>query len=114
PHASLVNYIWWASETYLRGRQQAFSLYSSLAFDLTVTSIYTPLISGNKVIAQARRSKDAPLEEILSGGEVRALKLTPSHLSLIKERDNRLSAVKCLIVGGEAFEARLAKEVSES
>ncbi|HSJ75160.1 MAG TPA: condensation domain-containing protein, partial [Gemmatimonadales bacterium] len=33
PHRALVNYSCWAKDTYLRGEQLAFPLYSSLAFD---------------------------------------------------------------------------------
>jgi len=42
------------------------------------------------------------------------LKLTPSHLALIRERDNRDSRIRCLIVGGEALSTELAQAVSES
>jgi amino acid adenylation domain-containing protein/non-ribosomal peptide synthase protein (TIGR01720 family) len=114
PHSGLVNYIWWAKDLYLRGDQIAVSLYSSLAFDLTVTSIYAPLITGNTIVVQPRQGKDVSLIDILSSGKVGMLKLTPSHLSMITQRDNRQSSVKRLIVGGEAFEAKLAREVYES
>ena len=49
-HRSLVNYIWWAAQVYLRGESLDCALYSSLAFDLTVTSIFMPLITGNAVV----------------------------------------------------------------
>ncbi|HZN07516.1 MAG TPA: amino acid adenylation domain-containing protein, partial [Pyrinomonadaceae bacterium] len=39
---------------------------------------------------------------------------TPSHLSLIKEADNRQTSVKRLIVGGEALGTELARQVYES
>ena len=42
------------------------------------------------------------------------LKLTPSHLALIRSRDNRDSRIRCLIVGGEALSTELAHAVSES
>ena len=42
------------------------------------------------------------------------LKLTPSHLALIRDRDNRQSHIRCLIVGGEALSTELAHAVSES
>jgi thioester reductase-like protein len=46
----LVNYIWWAKEAYLHNEPVDFPLYSSISFDLTVTSIYTPLISGGRIV----------------------------------------------------------------
>jgi amino acid adenylation domain-containing protein len=113
-HRSLVNYVSWASEVYLRRDRLAFALYSSLAFDLTVTSIYVPLITGNKIAIFRRDAKDALLEEILADGQVGVCKLTPSHLSLIKDVDNRQSSVKRLIVGGEALGTELTRQVQES
>jgi tyrocidine synthetase-3 len=113
-HQSLVNYIWWAKDIYLQGGNSGFALYSSLGFDLTVTSIYTPLITGNPLIVFHQHGKEPPLEAILRDGRVRVLKLTPIHLSLIKDADNRGSSVRCLIVGGEALTTRLAEDVHRS
>ena len=48
-HRNLVNYIWWAKKHFLSGEKLDFPLYSSFAFDLTVTSIFLPLISGGKI-----------------------------------------------------------------
>ena len=110
-HGALVNYISWARNVYLRNDEMSFCLCSSFAFDLTVTSIYTPLISGNRIDIQPRQGR---VEDIIKGGKSGLLKLTPSHLLMIKNRDNRGSAVRRLIVGGEAFETNLAREVSES
>ncbi|HEX8351685.1 MAG TPA: amino acid adenylation domain-containing protein, partial [Pyrinomonadaceae bacterium] len=113
-HRSLVNYICWARDSYLGGEPCACALYSSLAFDLTVTSVFMPLVTGNRVVVYRKRGAESPLAEILDDDRVDLIKLTPSHLSLIKGRDNRGSRVRKLIVGGEAFEGRLARETHES
>jgi amino acid adenylation domain-containing protein len=113
-HESLVNYVWWAKETYLRGERLSFALYSSLAFDLTVTSIFVPLVTGNRVIIYGWGERETPLEQVLRDDRVGVLKLTPSHLTLIKDRDNRGSSVRRLIVGGEAFGTEMARQVYES
>lgn len=113
-HRALVNYVWWAREVYLRGEPLCFALYSSLGFDLTVTSIYTPLITGNRVLVYGRLGKEPALAEVLRDGRAEVLKLTPSHLSLMKEGDNRHSKLRRLIVGGEALETELARRVHES
>jgi amino acid adenylation domain-containing protein len=113
-HRALVNYVSWAKEVYLRNDSLDFALYSSLAFDLTVTSIYVPLITGNKVAIFRREAKEALLEEILANDQIGICKLTPSHLGLIKDRDNRKSSVKRLIVGGESLGTELTRQVSES
>jgi len=113
-HRSLVNYIWWAKEQYVRGETVAFALYSSLAVNLTVTSIYTPLITGNRIVIYREDGCRSAIEEILKDNKVGVLKLTPNHLSLVKIRDNSSSRIQRLIVGGEQFETELANEVLRS
>ena len=113
-HAALVNYIWWAKDVYMRGEGLDFPLYSSLAFDLTVTSVFTPLITGNRIYIYPRNERGGVLADILRDRRVGALKLTPSHLSLIKDADNSQSRITRLIVGGEALETELARKVYQS
>ncbi|HZF13268.1 MAG TPA: amino acid adenylation domain-containing protein, partial [Thermoanaerobaculia bacterium] len=113
-HRSLVNYISWAREVYLQGEPLSFALYTSLAFDLTVTSLFTPLLSGSRLFLYPRREGEYPLLDILADDRAEVLKLTPSHLELIKERDNRKSRVRRLIVGGEALSAALAGQIEKS
>ncbi len=112
--AALVNYITWAAQAYLSPGPQSFALYSSAAFDLTVTSLYLPLISGNLLRVYRVARQQMAIEEVFSRGEAEIVKLTPSHLGLVKGGSRRGSHIKKLIVGGEAFERQLAQEVSES
>ncbi len=113
-HRSLVNYVWWAKEQYVCGETVAFALYSSLAVNLTVTSIYTPLITGNRIVIYREGGGSSAIEEILKDNRVGVLKLTPGDLSLLKTRDNSSSRIQKLIVGGEQLEAELANEVLRS
>ena len=111
---SLINYIWWAKDQYVRDETLAFALYSSLAFDLTVTSIYTPLITGNRIVIYREDGGSSAIEKILKDNKTGVLKLTPSHLALVKIRDNSQSRIRRLIVGGEQFETELATAVLRS
>jgi len=114
-HQGLVNYIWWAKKMYIRNEDEVFPLYSSLAFDLTITSIFTPLISGSKIIVYDENSDDEyVLYRIMKENKSTVIKLTPSHLSLLKDLDNRKSLVKRFIVGGEDLKVSLAKDIHES
>ncbi|HYG09451.1 MAG TPA: amino acid adenylation domain-containing protein [Pyrinomonadaceae bacterium] len=113
PHSALVNYISWAIDFYLRQRPLVAALYSSLSFDLTVTSIFVPLLSGNSLVAYRKSASDSPLLDIIRENQVDLLKLTPSHLTLIKDLDLRHSRLRCLIVGGEALETELAARISD-
>lgn len=113
-NAALVNYVWWAKDTYLRGANPDFPLYSSLAFDLTVTSLFVPLITGQRLLVYRQKENEFSLSAVLDDNQAGVLKLTPSHLALLKDRDNRRSSVQRIIVGGEAFETDLALKVWNS
>jgi len=113
-HRALINYIWWAKDVYVQNQEVAFPLYSSLAFDLTVTSIYTPLVTGNRIVIYYWEGTEPRLDDIIKDNQVDILKLTPSHLSMIKDLDNRHSRIKRMIVGGEALETGLSRQVCES
>lgn len=112
-HQGLVNYIWWAKKQYIHNQDEIFALYSSLAFDLTVTSIFTPLINGNPVKIYSENGSEFTLHRILKDKQVHILKLTPSHLSLMKGQDWSESNIRCLIVGGEIFNTSLARQIYE-
>jgi len=113
-HRSLTNYIYWANKMYLQDRPEVVAFYSSTSFDLTVTSIFTPLISGNKVLIYDNNEVDHVLYRILKEGKTTVMKLTPSHLALLKDMDNINSSIKKLIVGGEDLKVNLAKDVYNS
>ena len=49
-HAALANYIAWAVKTYFPNKRASFALHSPLSVDLTVTSIFAPLASGNRIV----------------------------------------------------------------
>jgi len=110
---ALVNYLSWCKDVYVKDEEVSFALYSSLAFDLTVTSIFTPLVTGNRLIIYGRADR-FPVYSIVQDNLVGVLKLTPSHLALIKDLDNRNSRVKRLIVGGESLSTELAAQVHQS
>lgn len=112
-HKGLLNYIWWAKHQYVLTENEVFPLYSSLAFDLTVTSIFTPLISGGEIIAYPDDEDEYSLYRIINENKVTVIKLTPSHLSLLKNRDLSHSNINTLIVGGEDFKSHLAAEITE-
>lgn len=114
-HLGLVNYIWWAKKMYVKNEDEVFPLYSSLAFDLTVTSIFTPLISGSKIIVYDENSNDEyVLFRIMKENKSTVIKLTPSHLSLLKDMNNIDSSVRRFIVGGEDLKVNLAKEIHKN
>lgn len=114
-NGSLVNYISWAVDYYLKGAAAVFPLYTSISFDLTITSIFSPLVSGSLLKIYDEEDPSALLGKIFTDPEVNVIKLTPSHLRLVKDsgyiRNNLPGQRLRLIVGGEDLETALAKEV---
>jgi iturin family lipopeptide synthetase A len=117
-HRNVVNYSWWAIKNYVCNENVNFPLFTSLSFDLTVTSIFTPLLSGNTIVIYKGESRELLIKEVVEDDLVGVVKLTPSHLKLILELFGLLdktipSAIKRFIVGGEALETKLTREIAE-
>ncbi|MCX6316576.1 MAG: amino acid adenylation domain-containing protein, partial [Bacteroidetes bacterium] len=114
-HRSLMNYLWWALQYYLQGEPSVFALHTSLAFDLTVTSLFVPLISGNRMVIYREVEGELPVERVFSDNIATVIKLTPSHLKIIRESELQglQSIPRKLIIGGEQLEQELANAIVE-
>ncbi|WP_432403712.1 amino acid adenylation domain-containing protein [Wukongibacter sp. M2B1] len=110
-HQGLINYAWWAAKTYVRGEKIKFPLYTSISFDLTITSIFTPLITGNKIIVYRADGNEILIEKVIRDNRVNIVKATPSHLKVIKNNTYENSSIKRFIVGGEDLSSSLAKSI---
>ena len=94
-----------------------FPLYSSLSFDLTITSLFVPLICGGRVVVYEGSPHGDGLEvlDVFADDRVDIVKLTPAHLSLLREHGlERRQRIRRLIVGGENFRTELARAASEA
>ena len=114
-HRSLVNYVCFAAKNYVKNEEVTFPLYTSISFDLTITSIFTPLITGNKIVIYDEDQKSLLIEKVISENKSDIIKLTPAHLKILKDSEVlRLpSRIKRFIVGGEDLETQLAKDIYE-
>jgi len=113
-HRGLTNYIWWAKLIYAKEEPSIFPLYSSLAFDLTVTSVFTPLICGGMIVVYRDNGEQFILYRILQDNQCTVVKLTPAHLSLLQNIDCRHSSVRRFIVGGEDLKTSLARNIYDN
>lgn len=113
-HRSLVNYIWWAKRSYVSGEGLAWPLFSSLAFDLTVTTLFTPLVSGGRIVVyhDDTWSHGTLLLKVIEDQAVNVMKLTPAHLAMIKDMELRSMDLQVLIVGGEDLKTDLARAIT--
>lgn len=115
-HQGLLNYACWARRAYQReGHALDFPLYSSLAFDLTITSLFVPLLSGGRIVIYETSAEAADLEilSVFEDDQVDIVKLTPAHLRLIRELNLSGSRIRKLIVGGEDFKSDLARAIHD-
>ena len=113
-HKNLINYIQWAKETYIKSNHEGFALFSSIACDMTVTSIFTPLISCGYVKIFTDDENEYVLTRIVKDPDVTVLKATPSHLTMIKGLNNTSSSIHTIISGGEDLLCSLARDITNS
>ena len=111
-HKNLSNYIWWAIKKYFTTDCESMPLFTSIAFDLTVTTLFAPIVSGNRIVIYNDNDDEFVLNRIIRENKATLIKLTPSHLTMVKGTDFSTSNIKKLIVGGENFKVKLAKEIS--
>jgi non-ribosomal peptide synthetase component F len=104
-HSGLVNYLRWAASTYLATRDDSF-VHTSVAFDLTITSLLAPLAAGGCV----HISQSAGLRELAEAATAPAdrgvLKVTPAHLRLLAgllPPERAATLARCFVIGGEAL-----------
>jgi surfactin family lipopeptide synthetase A len=114
PHKALTNYCCWAARQYSKEENIAFPLHTSVAFDLTVTSLFVPLITGNTIVIYPEDDQRFLIDKIVEENKVDVIKLTPAHLRIIREGRYRFSGhsrIKRFIVGGEALPTSLAADI---
>ena len=92
----------------------SFPLFSSLAFDLTITSVFVPLVSGGRIVVYPHTTglREISIHKIIEDNEVDIIKLTPSHLLLMQSMDLVGSRVKKLILGGEDLRTDIARTIT--
>lgn len=105
-HRGVVNYLNWSTNAYRVADGSGSLLHSPLGFDLTVTSLWAPLVSGGRVTLLREEDGIEELGLALSTGMVHGLvKLTPSHLEGLSHllRGKPMDKTRTLVVGGEAL-----------
>ncbi len=105
-HRSLVNYLAAAVQGY-PGAGRGALLHSPVSFDLTVTALFGPLVSGGAVVVAGLEGLDRA-----GGAGFGLVKVTPSHLPVLG-RVAGWAAGGDLVVGGEALPGGMLREVRE-
>ncbi|MGD9751431.1 MAG: amino acid adenylation domain-containing protein [Acidimicrobiia bacterium] len=111
-HRGLAEYLAFAAGAYLEpGDAPVVPLFSSLSFDLTITSLFLPLLHGGTLIAHPEDGA-AAVHAVVRDGRATFLKATPSHLELLSRLDGAANLpLRTVVVGGEAFGTELARRL---
>lgn len=105
-HRALASYLRWCAMSYPVAEGEGAPLHGSLASDMSVTSLFAPLLAGRAITLLSETSGIEDLAATLSRERrFSFVKLTPSHLLLLNAllpNESASSAIS-LIVGGEAL-----------
>jgi amino acid adenylation domain-containing protein/non-ribosomal peptide synthase protein (TIGR01720 family) len=112
-HRNAINYIWWGAGVYVKGETVSFPLFTSLSFDLTVTSIFIPLVTGNKIVIYRESEEGLLIEKVVRENKVDIVKLTPSHLKIVNQLKCEAPRIKSFILGGEELKTDTAGETHD-
>ncbi|KKJ01945.1 non-ribosomal peptide synthetase, partial [Burkholderia gladioli] len=106
-HGGLSNYLQWALAAYEPAPERGAVVSSSLSFDATVTSLWTPLLCGGTVTLLDEGDEIAGLEAHVRNA-AGLVKITPAHLDALGRR-LRAEGIKAktdaFVIGGEALSA---------
>jgi iturin family lipopeptide synthetase A len=100
---NFINYLLWANECYFDNESGwTFPLFTSLSFDLTLTCIFSTLLRGDQVVVFHEDDVYALLSKIFDKNSgINAVKLTPSHITILDKLPLDGTGVQLAIVGGE-------------
>jgi amino acid adenylation domain-containing protein/non-ribosomal peptide synthase protein (TIGR01720 family) len=106
-HRGLTNYLNWAVRAYHVAQGSGAPLHSSISFDATITSWFTPLLTGKTVTIVAAGNELDTLASLLQSEESFTLiKITPAHLEAFSQMLPAHAAARgarAFIIGGEAL-----------
>lgn len=111
PNRALSHYISYAGTHYREPDEPLeVALFSSISFDLTITSTFLGLLYGG-ITTVYPESADVSLAQILRENRTTFLKLTPAHLKMTEELPfTGKSALRHMVLGGEALLTALAQK----
>ena len=103
-HRGLSNYLRWAVDAYPARLGSVVS--SSLSFDATVTSLFSPLLGGGRVLVLGEHEEIDRLAGEIGREGCGVVKLTPGHLEMLGRlvrREGGAVRAAAFVVGGEAL-----------
>lgn len=115
-HLGLVNYIVWANSYYFKHDMDGgdLPLFTSPGFDVTISSIFIPLTRGKTLYIYGNEEVGEIINDIFDiNGTSDTVKITPSHVSLLKDIPKGNNKLRTLIIGGEALKPEHVKTIHD-
>ncbi|HEY9799811.1 MAG TPA: amino acid adenylation domain-containing protein, partial [Leptolyngbyaceae cyanobacterium] len=104
-HSGLVNYLNWCIQAYKVAQGSGTLVHSSLGFDLTITSLFSPLLVGSQVeLLPEHQGIETLAQTIKARSNLSLVKITPAHLELLSQQltpQEAAGRTKAFIIGGE-------------
>lgn len=104
-HQGLVNYLNWCIQAYNVEQGAGTLVHSPLGFDLTITSLFSPLLVGQRVeLLPENQGIEALCTALRHRSNLSLVKITPAHLELLTQQLSPLVAAnrtRSFIIGGE-------------
>ena len=106
-HSGMVNYLSWCTKAYNVADGEGSTVNSSIGFDATITSLFSPLLVGGKVVLLPEEGEIEALKAALcSGTNFSLVKITPAHLKILSHlfaSEEVTIENQAFIIGGEAL-----------
>lgn len=112
-HSSIINTLSWRKKFYGFSEKDTVLQIPSFSFDSSVEDIFTPLISGAKIVIvnQQNRFNVIYLSELMLSNNITNMLITPGlYKVLLQEYPESLQGLRVITIAGDSFDERLVKK----
>ncbi|QHI35446.1 Tyrocidine synthase 3 [Kordia antarctica] len=118
-NTALANYLTWGKSYYIKDQKYTgdFGLFTSISFDLTVTSLFLPLVSGHTLHILASENNIGVTLQNYFSKNIPCIKLTPAHINLLEGIEIQNTNIQLVIVGGDRlhkYQVEIAQKIFPS